>query len=425
MRPPREWPLLLAGPLLLGAPAARPDEATLRDGRRLPGKLTLDGKGWQFLPAGKLGPVPAADLAHVRLDTTTLAPLRAGPVQRVVLRDGGSLTGALLDLDARAATLRTAWADRVTLPRAAVAAVTHPPGWVAAFLEDFENDLKRWKSEGAPRLGDVRTSGLRGLSLAAGQAVEHTLSSPLAEGRAGVNVHDGAGAAWAVEAEFRTPGGPRTVTVAGEGTHYEADVPGLDGRATRVPRSAGWHRLTVQFTPSSLRVLVDEAVLRHDLDKGPGGPLVRWRMTCRKTGAPVSFDEFAVHRAVDEPRRPDGDATQDEVWLLDGDQLFGRQLRADGVRLVLEGHFGRRTFPWTAARGAYLRREAVPPGGEKGERVRVWIENGFAGHDELEGEVLSLDDRRCRLRHAHLGEVSLERGRVARILWDRPGAAKD
>src|SRR5262249_40319557 len=202
---------------------------------------------------------------------------------------------------------RTAWADRLVLPRSAIASVTQLRGWALVFLDEFEDGLGAWKIEGKPALGTPTTSGSKALLLARpGQAVEHTLREPIEEGRAGINFHDArdaSGATWLVEAEFRTPTGPRVVSVivGGDATHYEAKVPltpfpsppggegkGVRGTASRVPRSEGWHRLTVQFSKSSLRIVLDEAVLWYSLAQGPGGPLVRWRMVCRKADSSPS-----------------------------------------------------------------------------------------------------------------------------------------
>jgi len=148
-------------------------------------------------------------------------------------------------------------------------------------------------------------------------------------------------------------------------------------------------------------------------------------MVCRKADGPpsrgrVAFDEFAVHRAVDEPRRPPGEPDQDELWLAGGDQLFGRVRRADARSLTVEGGFGRRTLSWTAVRGFFFREEPRIAVSDKGERVRLWIDNGYSLPDELDATVLSLDAGRCRLRHALLGERDIERARLARILWELP-----
>lgn len=422
------WLLVLAA-LGLTVRAARPDEATLRDGRRLPGKLTLSEKRWRFLPAGQAQPLSASSLHRVRLETRTVVPLRAASVHRVTLSDGQGLTGVLRGLDDRTLSVRTAWAEKLALPRAAVAAVTHQPGWTPVFLDDFTDGLKAWKVEGKPETEAAPTPDRSGLVFnAPGQAVEYALAVPLREGRASINFNDNkeaAGATWVAEAAFQTPAGPRvlSVTLAGASNLYEARVPGLGGAATPAARSSGWHRLSVQFTATSLRVVVDESVLWHSLKHGPGGPLLRWRLACRKADAQtprgqVRFAAFALQRTVDEPRRPPGDASQDEIWLLSGDQLFGHVLRADRRAVVLRGRFGQRTLPWNCIRGIYLRRGPPLPR-PAGERVRLWVENGTPQADELEG-FLSLDERRWRLRHALLGTVELERDRVRRIQWPSP-----
>src|SRR5207249_11717418 len=124
--------------------------------------------------------------------------------------------------------------------------------------------------------------------------------------------------------------------------------------------------------------------------------------------------------AVEEPRRPPAEPDQDELWLAGGDQLFGRVSRADGRSLTIEGRFGRRTLSWTAVRGLFFRRGPRIAVSDKGERVRLWIDNGYPQPDELDAAVLSLDARRCRWRHALLGERDMERGRLARVLWELP-----
>src|SRR5215472_6718432 len=121
-------PLVVAVALGLAVTAVRPDEATLRDGRRLSGKLTFRDS-WRFLPTGKSEPLPVSSLLAVRLEPSSSSPFRAASVHRVTLRSGEWLTGILLDLNDKTLSLRTAWTDKVTLPRSAVAAVTQQPGW--------------------------------------------------------------------------------------------------------------------------------------------------------------------------------------------------------------------------------------------------------------------------------------------------------
>jgi hypothetical protein len=116
--------------------------------------------------------------------------------------------------------------------------------------------------------------------------------------------------------------------------------------------------------------------------------------------------------------RPLVDPTQDEVWLLGGDQLFGRLTRADGRTVTLEGRFGKRELTWGEVRGVFPRRQAEPPATTEGEHVRVRCDSGAASDpDELVGVVSALDDSQLTLRHPLLGEMKIERGRLCEMRW--------
>jgi hypothetical protein len=405
----------------------RADEATLPDGRRLAGKLVQapDGR-LEFVPAQGAGRFRLDQVEHVRLADTALPPFRAATVYRVSLAKDQRLTAALQELDGQSLRLRTAWAARLSVPRQAVAAVVHRPGFVTLVEDDFEDGLKAWTVTGAAAVSERwQTSGRRSLVLAApGQAAEFRLPAALEAGQFGVNFHDAGtrtGARTLVEAEFQGPAGPRRVgvVVAGEGPAYEVQPP---GGGTPVRRTPGWHRLVLEFTDRSLLVCIDDAVLGFRPQEGPGGPLVRLRLSCAAGPASepppgaVAFDDFSVARAVDErPHRP-ADPDQDELWLLSGDQLFGSVARADGRSIDVRGRFGAQTYAWSEVRGLYLCRQSPPPQTTDGEHVRAWLRPGTGPElDQLEGVLRTLDDRRLVLRHALLGEVTIDRNRLHQL----------
>src|SRR5262249_16414634 len=140
----------------------------------------------------------------------------------------------------------------------------------------------------------------------------------------------------------------------------------------------------------------------------------------------TAFDDYAVARAVDELPRPRPDPTQDELWLAEGDQVFGTLVRADGRGVVLRGPFGRRTYAWPELRGVYLKAAERPLQKGKGEEVRVWRDSGVGAElDHLDGNVRSLDGKRLTLRHAVLGDVQLDRDRLRRLRWLAPGVDKN
>jgi hypothetical protein len=110
------------------------------------------------------------------------------------------------------------------------------------------------------------------------------------------------------------------------------------------------------------------------------------------------------------------------VRLVDGDQLFGRIIGADRRVLRIEGRFGKRSLPWTELAGCSFRRPETPPKVNKAANVRLRVRSGLCPEaDVLEGVVTTLDEQHLTLRHALLGELTFERGRVQELrpLTDR------
>jgi hypothetical protein len=422
-----ELPRRLGAALLvvIGCAAAPAEEAYGPDGKPVSGALAVDAKGrLRFTPTGRTEALPSAAISHVRFSTAEPTPLRSASLFQFVLYDGQRLTGKLLALDEKNLTLRTAWSEKLNLPRSALASVAHLPGWRTVFEDDFADGAKAWKRTGEPAFGENEE---RLVLKEPGQALTYELSAPLETGRVGVNFRvkeKTAGALWHFDAAFQTKTGrrPLSITLAGGGDTYEVETPGVEGTSMRVARTPGWHRLTIQFTARSLRVLCDDAVLWYCLDQGPSGRLTQVRLEClvgdKKAAATgeVAFAEFGVSRVVDEAPRPEGDAGQDEVWLANGDQLFGRIPKADRRGVIMEGRFGKRFIPWSEANGVFLKRDAPPPQTTDGAHVRLylWPAEG-AEPDLLEGVVTALDERRLTLRHNRLGEVTIDRAHLRRL----------
>src|SRR6202040_3387271 len=94
------------------------------------------------------------------------------------------------------------------------------------------------------------------------------------------------------------------------------------------------------------------------------------------------FDSLQLAAKAAPARRTPGPPELDEVWLASGDQVFGTVLQADAHAVVLEGGFGKRTFPWSNVRGVFFRSEASPPALRQPVEVRFRSAPGFAA-DEL------------------------------------------
>jgi hypothetical protein len=419
----------LACALFLGV--TRADEAVLADGSVRPGTLILreDGRLGFRCTSGEL----VSQFDSINFASAT-PPFRGAAPFRLWLTGGQHLTGELVGLDAETVRFRTAWAQEVCLPRDRCAALTHAPGFVTFFRDSFEGELKAWRLSGAPKTAvGPHTSGKRSLRLgAAGQALEYVPMVPLTAGRIGVNflaVEQPSGGRWIMEWDRGDGQGAGCVMLAGPGSEYTADVSGSHSQTGRLPRTPGWHRLTVEVTPRRLVIGVDEAVLWSGRGLPGGSPIRRLRLACVGDGASgprrgaVLFDDFSVARAVENLPRPPADPTQDELWSIPGDQLFGEALRADQDRIVFRGAFGTLHLGWGDFRGIYFRRRAtgtgkptVSSGEPSGEVARITLCSGAAPDpDEIEGVVRALAPSRMILEHRDLGKLAIDRGRLQRL----------
>lgn len=428
----RFLPTLLA---LLGMTAGlRAADAVLSDGQQLSGSIRFTSAGrLEFVAGPRI--LPIERVRRVRFPAVSVVPLRAGPVHRVVLRDGQRLTGELLGVDAKTVRLRTAWAAHpLQAPRGAVLSLGHPPGQLPLFDDDFEGDLKSWKLIGAPAVNDKEhTSGQHGLLLdTPGQQAEYALSVPLGSGQVGINFLDPgptAGTRWQGEAEFAGRDGPRILSIAlvGPGNRFRVRPPEGPAIQPTLPRQSGWHRLEIHFADDRLDVLVDETVLWSSPNRrGPGGPLRAFRLKCqagqKSNGESVFLDDFHIARTVAELSRPDGDSTRDEIYFREGDQLFGMVRGADRRGIDAEGRFGRRSFAWGEVRAVYFRRQVEPRRATEGVHVRLKLRpTAAAGLDHLEGVLRKLDEKHLTLLHAALGEVAVNREYLRQIQGVFPG----
>lgn len=412
-------------------PLLAAEEVVQTDGRMASGALSVDGRGQLlFVVPGRPEPLPINSIEQVRFRSAVPPPFRIAVGHRVLLRSGERLTGQLVSLNKESLVLRAAWAERLTLPRAAVAAVTQLPGWQPLFVEAFTDGLKAWNTTGKPTLTGDKTEPVLLLNQP-GQRLAWTPGTPLAAGRIGINFEERdspTGARWLLEVQFGEEKQSQLLRILLAGAEgYPVEAVGLDGTAVASERSPGWHRLTIQFTPRSLRVLCDNAVLFYNLERRPGGPLVHARLACQEAPASttvkgaLALAAFSVARAVEEAVRPAGDQDQDEVWLAGSDQLFGEVVQADGRTLEIQGRFGRRGLSWTDVRGCYLRRSNLPQEVQRGA-VRLSLRSGLDNEPDLvDGSVVGLDERRLRLHHAWLGDLVLERNRLQLL---RPLATK-
>ena len=131
------------------------------------------------------------------------------------------------------------------------------------------------------------------------------------------------------------------------------------------------------------------------------------------------FDSLQVAMKAVPARRTPGPPELDEVWLASGDQVFGAVRQADAHAVVLEGGFGKRTFPWSNVRGVFFRSEANPPTLKQSVEVRFRSAPGVSP-DQLIGIIIDLNERELVLQHPVLGKLAIARSRLERIRFPEP-----
>jgi len=401
------------------------DEAVHRNGRRVVGKLQLDSEGrLQFTAQDGKGKLSLADIQDVRFhEVVPHSSLWGAPV-RIDFGTEEWITGELLALTDKLATVRTSWSETAALPRAALYSITQLTGWITFVYEDFEADAFRLKLTQSPTLDEKdHTSGRRSLRLdAAAQSANYTLTKPLEAGRVGVNFRESgkeSNGQWFVEAEF---GDERTalIQLAGEAEYsVKTAIPSRESR--RLVQVPGWHRLGIRFRADQLLIGVDDKLLFESADTWKSKGLQSIRLRCAsKPGTDtmrgaVCFDDFSIARPAVELRHEPGDPAQDECWLAGGDQLFGKLTRADTHGVEIHARSGKRTYSWSSLCGFFLKSETTAPKTSDGAHVRVWFDSGFPHADELVGVLLSLDDRKLVLRHPLFGDITLDRSRLRKL----------
>jgi hypothetical protein len=214
------------------------------------------------------------------------------------------------------------------------------------------------------------------------------------------------------------------MVVADASESYTVALPGAKHKGFRVRRSAGWHRLRMEFTSTTLVISVDDDLLWASREQGPGGPLCKVRLACRagaakdKPQGEVFFDDFALARPVEPGRHQRADPQQDELWLREGDQVLGRILTADGRSIRLHARFGKRSWNWGNVRGLFLRETVSPVRTTEGEQVRIRVRTGAGPDpDRIVGQLRALDENRLTVHDPLLGKLVIDRGRVRRLRW--------
>ena len=295
--------LLLLFPSLLEAEERFSATLSLKGGTTSKSDLSWSAENC-FRLAGTR-PILIDDITAIRFPEKTVVPLRVPLLFEIQLVDRQKLFGVPVGFEEDHLVIRTAWTDRLLIPRTGIVSIRHAPGRHPMWVDDFETDLADLTTKGTPccREGES-TSGKKSLSLAPGDRVARVFKQPVKAGRFGVNFLDaGPGAkqgCW-VALEFlnegKEPQKPVRVQLCSDRQSYFVEAAAAADNAATLRRIAGWHRLTIDFDADHILVLVDDLVLRSS--KIAPGALRSIQLMNEGTGrGEMRFDDAALHQAV-------------------------------------------------------------------------------------------------------------------------------
>ena len=131
------------------------------------------------------------------------------------------------------------------------------------------------------------------------------------------------------------------------------------------------------------------------------------------------FDDLNLVRLTEPTGGLEIDATQDEVRLVSGDQVFGTIRAADADRVVLKVDREEASLPWSEVSGLRFRR--APSQGRPIEGLLVRLEWQSAPGDDprdldqAEGALTGLSDLSATLATPFAGVLTIPRDRIRRL----------
>ena len=436
----------IAGPLFLilamaqvssAGEAARPFETLfLPDGGKLNGRLKLEpGANPVFQAELAQTPTPLEPGMVLLFEKIPIDNLAGVPPFRVELGREQQLSGRLEALTAdRLILVDPIDNDKIVLNRGGVQSLIQRPGEVQVFQDGFETlDQSRWTTVGETSVdADLKEAGERSLRLPASPAsLVHQMENGFSSGRLDLAFHDtgevAPGHQWGIDLTFKSKMGTQTLRVllGWSEALYGVESPGETSlRVQRLSRKEGWHRLSIRFSAERSEIAIDGNELAYGKDVK--GPLIEIRLSSTAEPKATPFEKLAARvddlrfTRQDEPANGlEVDATQDEIRLTQGDQLFGKDLTAtpDRVDFQLDGRAA--SLPWSDISGLHFQRSAAQGTEIEGVIARVeW--QAASGDDDrdrnaLEGAIQELSDTSLTIQSAYAGTFKIARNRLRLI----------
>jgi hypothetical protein len=411
--------------------------AELRDGRRLTGRMAGPEAGpFAFRPDSGGEPIPIERLYRIEPDPGR--PDRPDPPAEpapfiLSTGHGQRLSGQLLGLDEQ--WIRLAIGPdgaEVEADRRGVTSLVQRPGEARMVAESFEGELDRdrWSIRSGVEPAPIPGGEGNALSIAPGGAEARLrLPEPIEAGRVELSFawegRELADRRWFVDLIFDGPNGEEITRVV---LGWADPFPSVESRGgpeivvQPLILEAGWHRLSARFGPDRMLLAIDGDQLGRG--SGPRGALIglRFLSETARDAEPsedlaARVDDLLAVRSFEPTVSPEIDASQDELRLVSGDQLWGEVLSADGAKVRLRVLDQEADFSWSEVAGLYFRRAPSPSRPIEGPMVRVVWEVGDpdARPDRFEGAIVGLDPEEIRVAVPYLGTIPVPRAGLRRL----------
>lgn len=424
----RNRSILFALVLLVDPFSGRCDEAIDVTGRRYSGCLRLVQDKWEFTAKNANQQIPVEQLAYVRFDPKGQLPVAVRPSKTFLLPGGQRITGSLVRVDGKAVELKSSWGETHTLKRGQLSAIVHANDWLPLLHEEWDELLKGWQTDGKPNL-DARVTFCGKCSLrldTAGQRLIREWPAVNSDSQIALVFQRSPAIStmrWTIDALLETKHAERIPTLLID--HAGIRIAGIRENTGSLKLTPGWHALILERQDGVMRFFVDDLFLgKVAVPRDAGLKGIRLSAT-RGELAPspgdreqaLWVDAVQVAQRLPAAAMPANNTAADFLWLIHGEQIFGRIVAADARSVVLEGKPGKLTIAWARLRGIGFAESAHQPALADAE-IYVRSSLGYLS-DILHAKLLRWDDEKLIARHASLGELALARNRLEKIRFER------
>ncbi len=349
-------------------------------------------------------------------------PLHAMWPMQLCLVDGSRIRVQPVDLDSTYLVVRTAWADRLAVPRSAIESLTVSGEYRLVGFDDFSQYRSIKRREREPPIVWSATRQRPVLALTqAGQCQSWSIP-PMPAGQLTLHYFDpGPRSTSDFTLELRSDQSTLVMVRCRSLAGLTADDRRPQARQQRwpVPRTRSWQRLVVRWTPNRCEISVDDwmALVSEVPPPATASAVRAIHLRCAATGSPWLIDTLAWAEPM-RPRTPPDIPISlrrlDAVETHDGWTDFGQLHAIDphrGVTLTIRDQS--RHIPWTAIASVRFRFRGAKYAPTQGEHCFVSLHSGEGQRDTFEAVIREQTPHRLTWHHALIGKATVPTSRIA------------